>query len=109
MKEEITQLIVKWLVPFLCGVVVTAIPAFFLNLRLIKNGLQCLLRVKIIEIHDKYIERGYCPIAIKESLVRLYKAYHALHGNDVATGLYHETMELPTEPPLLTERKIHDE
>ena len=40
MKEEITQLIVKWLVPFLCGVVVTAIPAFFLNLRLIKNGLQ---------------------------------------------------------------------
>ena len=99
MKDEITQLIIKWLVPFLCGVVATAIPAFFLNMRLIKNGLQCLLRVKIIEIHDKYIDREYCPIAIKESLVRLYKAYHALHGNDVATGLYHETMELPTEQP----------
>ena len=100
MKDEVTQLIVKWLVPFLCGVVATAIPAFFLNMRLVKNGLQCLLRVKIIEIHDKYTERGYCPIAIKESLVRLYKAYHALHGNDVATGLYRETMKLPTDPPI---------
>ena len=103
MREEIAQLILKWLVPFLCGVVVTAIPAFLFNLKLIKNGLQCLLRVKIIEIHDKYTEKGFCPIAIKESLVRLYKAYHALHGNDVATGLYHETMELPTEP--LVDRK----
>ena len=103
MREEIAQLILKWLVPFLCGVVVTAISAFLFNLKLIKNGLQCLLRVKIIEIHDKYTEKGFCPIAIKESLVRLYKAYHALHGNDVATGLYHETMELPTEP--LIDRK----
>lgn len=103
MREEIAQLMLKWVVPFLCGVVVTSITAFFVNMRLIKNGLQCLLRVKIIEIHDKYTEKGYCPIAIKESLVRLYKAYHALHGNDVATGLYHETMELPTEP--LIDRK----
>jgi hypothetical protein len=102
-REEIAQLMLKWVVPFLCGVVVTSIAAFFVNMRLIKNGLQCLLRVKIIEIHDKYTEKGFCPIAIKESLVRLYKAYHALHGNDVATGLYHETMELPTEP--LIDRK----
>lgn len=100
MKDEIAQLVLKWVVPFLCGVVVTSITAFFINLRLIKNGLQCLLRVKIIEIHDKYTEKGHCPIAIKESLVRLYKAYHALKGNDVATGLYHETMNLPTEPPI---------
>ena len=103
MKEEISQLILKWLVPFLCGVVVTSTIAFLTNMKLIKNGLQCLLRVKIIEIHDKYAEKGYCPIPIKESLARLYKAYHALHGNDVATGLYHETMELPTELP--TDRK----
>ncbi len=98
MKEEIISTVTKWLIPFLLGVIATAIPAFFLNMRLIKNGLQCLLRVKIIETHDKYIEKGYCPIPIKESLVKLYKAYHALKGNDVATALYNEVMELPTEP-----------
>ncbi len=99
MKGEITLTVIKWLIPFVLGAVVTAIPAFFLNMRLIKNGLQCLLRIKIIETHDKYIERHYCPIAIKESTVRLYKAYHALKGNDVATALYKEIMELPTELP----------
>ena len=34
----------------------------------------------------------------KEALTRAYKAYHALGGNDVATELYHDIMELPTEP-----------
>lgn len=34
----------------------------------------------------------------KEALIREYKAYHALGGNDVATELYHDIMELPTEP-----------
>lgn len=98
-SNEISSLILKWAVPFILGVITTAIPAFFLNLRLIKNGLQCLLRIKIIETHDKYIERKHCPIAIKESTVRLYKAYHALRGNDVATALYKEIMDLPTEAP----------
>ncbi len=97
--NEISIQIIRWAVPFILGIIATAIPAFFLNMRLIKNGLQCLLRVKIIETHDKYIERKYCPIAIKESTVRLYKAYHALKGNDVATSLYNELMSLPTEPP----------
>lgn len=99
MENEIVLTVIKWLIPFVLGAVVTAIPAFFLNMRLIKNGLQCLLRMKIIETHDKYVERKYCPIAIKESTVRLYKAYHALKGNDVATSLYNEIMKLPTDPP----------
>lgn len=99
MEKEIVSIAIKWLIPFVFGVLAAAIPAFFLNMRLIKNGLQCLLRVKIIETHDKYAERKYCPIAVKESIVRLYKAYHALRGNDVATSLYNEIMSLPTEPP----------
>lgn len=99
MTDEITSTVIKWLVPFVLGGIVTAIPALFMNMRLIKNGLQCLLRVKIIETHDKYMDKKYCPIAIKESTVRLYKAYHALHGNDVATSLYNELMSLPTELP----------
>lgn len=89
---------IKWLVPFLAGSVVTLISTFAVKLKAIKEGLQCLLRMEIINIHDKYSDKGYCPIYAKESLTRAYKAYHALGGNDVATELYHSTMELPTEP-----------
>lgn len=88
-----------WLVPFVCGGAVTFAGTMLIKLKAIKNGLQCLLRAEIIRSYDKYKERGYCPLYAKEALTRAYKAYHALGGNDVATELYNDTMELPTEPP----------
>lgn len=66
----------------------------------IADGVQCLLREKIIEKHAKYVEeKHFCPIYAKESLRKAYDAYHALGGNDVATALYKEVMALHTEPP----------
>ena len=94
-----------WLVPFFCGGAVTFAGTMFIKLKAIKNGLQCLLRAEIIRSYDKYKERGYCPLYAKEALTRAYKAYHALDGNDVATELYNDTMELPTEPPKQKQRK----
>ena len=65
----------------------------------IADGVQCLLREKIIEKHAKYVEeKHYCPIYAKESIRKAYNAYHALGGNDVATSLYKEVMALHTEP-----------
>lgn len=93
------ELILKWLIPFLCGAAVTFAGTMLIRLQAIKNGLQCLLRAEIINQYDKWHERGYCPIYAKEALTRAYKAYHALGGNDVATELYHELMELPNEKP----------
>lgn len=63
----------------------------------IADGVQCLLRAEIIRSHEKYIDKQFCPIYAKESLTREYNAYHALGGNDVATELYHQLMELPNE------------
>lgn len=62
-----------------------------------KEGLQCLLRQSIINSHDKWTKRGYCPLYVKESLTRAYNSYHKLKGNDVATALYEECMALPNE------------
>lgn len=90
---------IKWLVPFLCGAAVSFACSMVIRLKAIKNGLQCLLRAEIIRSHEKYKERGYCPIYAKEALTMAYNAYHALKGNDVATALYKECLELPTEPP----------
>lgn len=60
-------------------------------------GTQCLLRAEIIRSHEKYIDRGYCPVYAKESLTKEYQAYHNLGGNDVATALYEQLMALPSE------------
>ncbi len=99
----IIETIIKWAVPFVCGGAVTW-AVTYLKLRkrrdsALESGVQCLLRAEVIRNHDKYIDKGYCPIYAKEALKRAYAAYHELHGNDVATGLYNEVMALPTDPP----------
>lgn len=63
------------------------------------QGMRSILRGEIIRSHDKYIERGYCPIYAKEALQSQYDAYHQLGGNGVITKLFHDVMELPEQPP----------
>lgn len=89
----------KWLIPFLCGGAVSAIVTYFTFFKAIRNGLQCLLRAEIIRSHEKYMDKHFCPIYARESLKREYHAYHALGGNDVATGLYKEILTLPVALP----------
>lgn len=67
------------------------------NRRAIGSGVEALLRESIVANYNKYTERDYCPIYAKESVKRMYVAYHALGGNDVATELYEHLLEMPTE------------
>lgn len=71
----------------------------------LKNGMQSLLRNNIIDAHDKYTKKKYCPIYAKESLTKTYEAYHALGGNGVVTKLYNDIMALPEEPPTPRRKK----
>jgi hypothetical protein len=98
----IVEKIISWAIPFVCGGVITGLIAYVKTLRrrndAIMEGVQCLLRAEVIRNHDKYVlDKNCCPIYAKEALKRAYHAYHELHGNDVATGLYNEVMALPTE------------
>ncbi len=63
------------------------------------EGVRSLLRNQLIEYHEKYTERGYCPIYVKESARHSYEAYHELGGNGVITKLYEDIMALPEEEP----------
>jgi len=63
----------------------------------IAEGVQSLLRESIVTNYNRYSERGYCPIYAKESLKRVYKSYHNLGGNDVATELYTKVLKMPEE------------
>ena len=96
------DIFIKWLIPFVCGGVVSGCIAYVKGLKkknsALEDGLQCLLRAEIIHLHDKYTESKSCPIYAKESLKRMYAAYHDLGGNDVATQLYKRVMALPSDP-----------
>lgn len=65
----------------------------------IAQGVQSLLRESIVDNYNKYSDRGYCPIYAKESIKKVYQAYHALEGNDVATELYNKLLKMPEEKP----------
>lgn len=63
----------------------------------IAEGVQSLLRESIVGNYNRYQDRGFCPIYAKESIKRVYKAYHNLGGNDVATELYGKLLKMPEE------------
>lgn len=69
------------------------------RLELVEGGIQALLRDRLIQSYNHYIDKGYCPIYAQENMSDMYEKYHALGGNGTATKLMNEVRELPTEPP----------
>jgi hypothetical protein len=63
----------------------------------ILKGVQSLLRESIVDNYNKYQDKGFCPIYAKESVKKVYQAYHDLGGNDVATSLFHKILDMPEE------------
>lgn len=70
----------------------------------IAEGVQSLLRESIVQNYNKYQDRGYCPIYAKESVKKVYKSYHNLGGNDVATKLYNTLLDMPEEDETIDEK-----
>lgn len=58
------------------------------------KGTMLLLRVQLIEYHDKYISLGEIPSYAYENFCEMYEAYHALGGNGMITKMYEEIQEL---------------
>ena len=58
------------------------------------RGTMLLLRVQLIEYHDKYMSLGYMPSYAYENFCEMYEAYHSLGGNGMITHMYEEVKEL---------------
>lgn len=58
------------------------------------KGTMLLLRVQLIEYHDKYINLGDIPSYAYENFMEMYDAYHALGGNGMITKMMHEIEDL---------------
>ena len=58
------------------------------------RGTMLLLRVQLIEYHDKYMSLGHIPTYAYENFCEMYEAYHSLGGNGMITHMYEEVKEL---------------
>lgn len=58
------------------------------------KGTMLLLRVQLIDYHDKYVKRGEIPSYAYENFCEMYAAYHALGGNGMITKMYQEIQEI---------------
>lgn len=58
------------------------------------RGTMLLLRVQLIEYHDKYMKLGEIPSYAYENFEEMYEAYHKLGGNGMITKMKEEIEEL---------------
>lgn len=58
------------------------------------KGTMLLLRVQLIEYHDKYMKKGSIPSYAYENFDEMYKAYHELGGNGMVTHMKEEIEQL---------------
>jgi len=58
------------------------------------KGTMLLLRVQLIEYHDRYMELGSIPSYAYENFCEMYEAYHKLGGNGMVTHMYDDIKKL---------------
>lgn len=58
------------------------------------RGTMLLLRVQLIEYHDKYTALGEIPSYAYQNFCEMYEAYHDLGGNGMVTKMYEEIHDL---------------
>ena len=58
------------------------------------KGTMLLLRVQLIEYHDKYMALGEIPSYVYDNFNEMYDAYHKLGGNGMTTKMKQEINEL---------------
>ena len=91
---EVLQFIQAHWIEWLFGIITALLGAGYKNIstrlkaeqrknNAIADGVQSLLRESIVNNYNKYTDREYCPIYAKESIKKVYSAYHNLGGNDV--------------------------
>ncbi len=102
--------IVKYWIEFAFGIIVALLGLLIrkINSRVketiskseaMELGIQALLRDRMIDNFNKYSERGYAPIYVRESFENCYQQYHALGANGVMTDIHDKFKALPTRPP----------
>lgn len=65
----------------------------------LKEGMQALLRDRIIQAYNHYSDKGWIPIYAMESIEACYKSYEELGENGVIDNLMRQLRELSNHEP----------
>ena len=71
----------------------------------VKMGLQALLRSEIIKSYNYYLDKGFCPLYVKESVYAMAKEYKNLGGNGIICEIVEKIHDMPTKPVVEEEEK----
>lgn len=96
-KEPLYELLMQTYtitLPFLLGYIVWLLKRQKKERNANSRGTMLLLRVQMIEYHDKYIGLGYIPSYAYQNFCDMYTAYHELGGNGMITKMFDEIQEL---------------
>ena len=63
----------------------------------IEQGIQALLRDRIVTAHYHYADRGWITLHGLEAAEKMYTEYHNLGGNGTVTKLVEDLRELPVK------------
>lgn len=80
--------------PILLGYIVWLLKRQKMDRDANSKGTMLLLRVQLIEYHDKYTSKGEIPSYAYENFMEMYDAYSRLGGNGMITKMKHEIEEL---------------
>ena len=61
----------------------------------IENGVRDMLRLTILDNHERCKQAGVISVALKDAVVSAYQSYHALGGNGTITQVHQEIMAMP--------------
>lgn len=86
--------IVSIALPFVLGYIVWLLKEQRKDRNANSRGTMLLLRVQLIEYHDKYMQIGEIPSYAYNNFIEMYEAYHALGGNGMVTKMKNEIEEL---------------
>ena len=94
MIREIILSIYSVLLPLLIGYIIKLLKDQKKERDANARGTMLLLRVQLIEYHDKYVAAGTIPSYAYQNFGEMYDAYHALSGNGMITKMKEEIEDL---------------
>ena len=97
--EDIVYKLLGQIVNALGGAIITLLWAMLRSKKrendALKEGVQALLRDRIIQGYNHYSTKGWIPIYAMESIDACYKSYEELGENGVIDNLMSQLRELP--------------
>ena len=90
------DVILKYWAEFACAGLTAAVVWLFRQAAAYRAGMRALLRDRIIDRCNHYLEQQEIPVYGMENIDHMYKAYDAIGGNGDAKKLVDEVRDLHT-------------